>query len=658
MMFAGTLQFWQGLRALDLAFQDTLQRWMPPDPSQDVVLVLIDDASLATHGPWPWSRHLHADLIRRLGQAGARAIGVDLILAETRDPAADADLASALAEHDCVVLPVLVSQQTGADLRESLPAPPFAEAAAALGMAHAETQGDGVLRALDWRSGLGSARWPHVVGALLDAGRRHACGCAPGCEPSSRPAKRHPSFPQPAATEADIVRTDRRIVRFQPGERPFVQWSASQILTDRWDPASVRGRWVWVGAQAAGLMDQVFIPVSGQPVPGVVFLAHATDAALHDRLVRPVPELTQALLAALLAGLPWWWLPRLSPVGGVRLCLGLAGLVALLPAPLFVWGGVALGTAASALGIVLAYPFWAWHRLEQAFNFLDRELHELRLQAQGPGHQAVPLNPPDRPVPRWRGVDDMQSRLTEIEALRTALRSQDDERRLMQLHVSHDIRLPLASALLQLGPLIGPRHPVCMQIARVQQWAEDYLQNTRAAQASPANFRPLDLVGLLHQAADDVHGLLAEKRLRLRRDLPAEVWWVSGQFDLLLRAVLNLLGNAIQHAPPDSTIVLDLQRQGSAWLVRVQDSGPGIAADQLDRLFEQFMRAGREHEATGGAGLGLHVVKTIVVRHGGSVTARSVPGETVFEISLPQPQDMLPDEPDDAVEGVATADAR
>jgi signal transduction histidine kinase len=83
-------------------------------------------------------------------------------------------------------------------------------------------------------------------------------------------------------------------------------------------------------------------------------------------------------------------------------------------------------------------------------------------------------------------------------------------------------------------------------------------------------------------------------------------------------------------------VALRAAREGDRIVLTVRDTGEGIPADHLPHIFDRFYKADTARAAgSHGSGLGLSIVKAIVERHGGSVSARSRPGETVFEIRLP-----------------------
>jgi two-component system sensor histidine kinase BaeS len=111
---------------------------------------------------------------------------------------------------------------------------------------------------------------------------------------------------------------------------------------------------------------------------------------------------------------------------------------------------------------------------------------------------------------------------------------------------------------------------------------------------------------------------------------------VHGDPDRLEQALQNLAANALRHTPDGGEIALSADRVGDTLRLRVRDSGPGIDASHLPLIFDRFYKADASRKAAGGSGLGLSIVKAIVERHGGSISAHNDNG-AVFEILLPPP---------------------
>ena len=142
-----------------------------------------------------------------------------------------------------------------------------------------------------------------------------------------------------------------------------------------------------------------------------------------------------------------------------------------------------------------------------------------------------------------------------------------------------------------------------------------------------------DLVDL-----DDL-ALTAAERLRAETAVTVDTTGITaaqtrGSEAQLGRVVGNLVDNAVRHAA--STVSLSTyERDGSAWLV-VGNDGPMIPIDRHEAMFERFGRLDQARsQQSGGAGLGLAIVREIVSRHGGSVTVTSRPEATLFRVALP-----------------------
>jgi two-component system OmpR family sensor kinase len=103
------------------------------------------------------------------------------------------------------------------------------------------------------------------------------------------------------------------------------------------------------------------------------------------------------------------------------------------------------------------------------------------------------------------------------------------------------------------------------------------------------------------------------------------------------QAILNLLNNARVHTPPGTPILVRLTRRGGECLIEVEDRGPGIAPEHLAQLFDRFFRVDPSRaRISGGSGLGLSIVQSIVEAHGGRVDVQSSPIGTTFKIVLPK----------------------
>ncbi|WP_421903643.1 heavy metal sensor histidine kinase [Maridesulfovibrio sp.] len=137
------------------------------------------------------------------------------------------------------------------------------------------------------------------------------------------------------------------------------------------------------------------------------------------------------------------------------------------------------------------------------------------------------------------------------------------------------------------------------------------------------------------QLQTDFFELLAEeKNISLHWD--GEVTFLANP-ELLRRALSNLIDNAIRYTPEGGTVRLDGKESGHNVVITVSDSGIGIEAEHLPHIFERFYRADRARSKRTNSGLGLSLVQSIAVLHGGAVSVSSIPGQgSEFYITLPK----------------------
>ena len=147
---------------------------------------------------------------------------------------------------------------------------------------------------------------------------------------------------------------------------------------------------------------------------------------------------------------------------------------------------------------------------------------------------------------------------------------------------------------------------------------------------------PVDLREMLADSARMFEPRLQRRGLQLTTDLNALVVPVDGDPDQLRQVFANLLQNCLQFAPRDSWVRVDGDQNDTRTRVEFHNPG-GIAPDDLPWVFEPYYRADKSRSRdTGGAGIGLAIVQTIVEAHGGSVGASSDDTETCVWIELPR----------------------
>ncbi len=357
----------------DLVLYDmALALWARPAPD-DVVIVAIDDLSIAEIGRWPWRRAVHATLLERLGAAGARAVVLNLILTEPdlRDPASDAALAEALRRSGRTVLPVVLEAGPGGMLSETLPVPAFAAHAAALGHISIALDGDGVARSVYLEEGLGRARWPHLSAALLQVADPARAAVLPG--------ERNPSM----AERPGVWIRDRWLhIAFAGPPGHFRQLSYVDVLRGDVRPEALRDKLVLVGVTATGAGDAHPTPraAEGRPMPGVEIVAHVLDGLRSESGIvtsQGWAHWTLSALAVAVLLIAFLWLTPLQSLAAAGLALVFTVATAALAARYrHVW----VAPSAALAGIVLCYPLWSWRRLEATQAYLNEELTRLRAE--------------------------------------------------------------------------------------------------------------------------------------------------------------------------------------------------------------------------------------------------------------------------------------
>ncbi len=218
-------------------------------------------------------------------------------------------------------------------------------------------------------------------------------------------------------------------------------------------------------------------------------------------------------------------------------------------------------------------------------------------------------------------------------------------------HMAHDLRNPLSTILSLLNErtaesvagapkqddtiFIGELHRLANYSLRV---AQDFMQLSRAEHLDAQSFSPVPLIDLLVESVDNISAAAEHKQIVLNGpQFDGDEVFVLANRNMLMRAVINLIDNAIKYSPPNTTITLTVRQEAGRHVsVGIADQGIGIPEDALPQLFAPFFQVNDCRAGHDGVGLGLPFVKTVVERHGGAIAVESAPGRgSTFRITLP-----------------------
>ena len=265
-----------------------------------------------------------------------------------------------------------------------------------------------------------------------------------------------------------------------------------------------------------------------------------------------------------------------------------------------------------------------------------REVSEAaKLVAQG--DHAVRVRP--------RGPDEIRSLADSFNRMAGEIQEQERMRREFVSNAAHELRTPLTNLqgyleALRDGVMTADRatfeslHEEVDRMVRLSRSIDALAEGDVAARGT-GELREIDLRAAIVAAVELYSAALERRALRIELDLPAVIG-ARADPDHLAQVLANLLQNAVRYTPEGGRIAVSARRRDTDVLVSVTNSGPGIPAEDLPHVFERFYRVEKSRDrATGGAGIGLAIVKTLVELGGGRVGAESAPDVTRFWFSLP-----------------------
>jgi two-component system, OmpR family, sensor kinase len=233
----------------------------------------------------------------------------------------------------------------------------------------------------------------------------------------------------------------------------------------------------------------------------------------------------------------------------------------------------------------------------------------------------------------------LEGMLAALDAAQSDMQAMLDRQREFVADASHELRTPLTSVLANLdlladeldGEQSETAEAALRSTRRMRRLVGDLLLLARADARRENPRRPTDVGEVVIEAAAEL-GPMAEHH---ELSVSTEPAMVDGVRDELHRLVLNLMENALRHTPPGTSVHAGVRRDGDQVVIEVADTGPGIPPDLAPRVFERFVRNGRDGGK--GSGLGLAIVRSVAQSHGGTVELEPPPDRigTRFVIRLP-----------------------
>jgi two-component system phosphate regulon sensor histidine kinase PhoR len=229
----------------------------------------------------------------------------------------------------------------------------------------------------------------------------------------------------------------------------------------------------------------------------------------------------------------------------------------------------------------------------------------------------------------------------------TELRKLEMMRRDFISNISHELRTPLSSIkvlaeTLQEGGIEDAGvaseflQKIDAEVDKLSQLAVELGELSRIESGEVAfDIKPCPVSQIAHQASDRVRPLAERASLEISLDIPPDIPSVLADRERIEQSLVNLLHNAIKFTPPSGRVGLSAEVHGDKVAISVTDTGIGIPADDLPRIFERFYKADKAR-AGGGTGLGLAIAKHIVQSHGGDIWVESTEGKgSTFTFTLP-----------------------
>lgn len=213
-------------------------------------------------------------------------------------------------------------------------------------------------------------------------------------------------------------------------------------------------------------------------------------------------------------------------------------------------------------------------------------------------------------------------------------------------NISHELKTPVGAISVLAETLEGEvtdelatrlAGRIVAEAQRMTDTINDLMELSRIEKAGDRITGQVDLVEVVRDSVQRVQALAERAGISIRVMSPDTPLMIEADFRQLVSAVGNVVDNAVKYSDEGSTVTVTVSKDENDGVVQVEDTGIGISAEHLDRIFERFYRADKARSRdTGGTGLGLSIVRNIVTQHGGQVNVESLEGKgSTFRLIFP-----------------------
>lgn len=381
---------WNISAAFDNLLYDGLSDISRPPADDEILIIAIDDKSLAQFGRWPWDRKIHAQLIENIKKLEPRSISLDIILSDNGSTESDIALGQALNAHPnsgsnsvkddngnnnaasaqnsskiektpAIFLPIhFVSPgNEGRAYDTILPAPQFMSDNENLGHVNLSFDSDGILRRTNicFQPSADAPRWPHLIERIYQ--NRHG-RASPAMQSALQSAFCDQSLLLPFSTRGSIS-----------------EISYSDAARGNIPSGLIKGKDIIIGSTATGLGDNYPTPSSdGGLIAGIEIIANMLGALERDDFITPIPKWAAMIILLLPIYILLFAFLRLQPRQILILSASIFfGLFILSTTLLYFGYWLPPGPALAAL--LIAYPLWGWRRLQAISFYMGQKLKEL-----------------------------------------------------------------------------------------------------------------------------------------------------------------------------------------------------------------------------------------------------------------------------------------